>query len=68
MIHNQIKQPEKVIKNLSAILEINEDEIRKKVNKVSSREKIKSNVPKAIADEIREAGLSGVKVDERSYG
>ena len=39
VIHNQIKQPEKVIKNLSAILEIDEDEIRKKVNKVSSREK-----------------------------
>ena len=43
---------------------ISEKEVRKKVEKISSREKIKSNVPKAIADEIREEGLSGVKVDE----
>ena len=64
MIHNQIKQPEKVIKNLSAILEIDEDEIRKKVNKVSSREKIKSNVEKAISDKIRNLEMDGVMVDE----
>ena len=64
VIHNQIKQPEKVIKNLSAILEIDEDEIRKKVNKVSSREKIKSNVEKAISDEIRNLDMDGVMVDE----
>lgn len=64
VIHNQIKQPEKVIKNLSAILEINEDEIRKKVNKVSSREKIKSNVEKAISDKIRNLEMDGVMVDE----
>jgi len=64
VIHNQIKQPEKVIKNLSAILEIDEDEIRKKVNKVSSREKIKSNVEKAISDKIRNLEMDGVMVDE----
>jgi len=64
VIHNQIKQPEKVIKSLSAILEIDEDEIRKKVNKVSSREKIKSNVEKAISDKIRNLEMDGVMVDE----
>lgn len=64
VIHNQIKQPEKVINNLSAILEIDEDEIRKKVNKVSSREKIKSNVEKAISDKIRNLEMDGVMVDE----
>lgn len=64
VIHNQIKQPEKVIKNLSAILEIDEDEIRKKVNKVSSREKIKSNVEKDTSDKIRNLELDGVMVDE----
>ncbi|MCI6654943.1 MAG: peptidoglycan glycosyltransferase [Clostridium sp.] len=64
VIHNQIKQPEKVIKNLSAILKIDEDEIRKKVNKVSSREKIKSNVEKVISDKIRNLEMDGVMVDE----
>lgn len=64
VIYYQIKQPEKVIKLLSQKLGISEEEIRKKVEKVSSREKIKSNVPKAVADEIREANLEGVKVDE----
>lgn len=64
VIHNQIKQPEKVIKNLSAILEIDENEIRKKVNKVSSREKIKSNVEKVISDKIRNLEMDGVMVDE----
>ena len=64
VIYYQIKEPEKVIRLLSQKLAISEKEVRKKVEKISSREKIKSNVPKAIADEIREAGLSGVKVDE----
>ncbi len=64
VIHNQIKQPEKVIKNLSAILDIDEAEIRKKVNKVSSREKIKSNVEKAVSDKIRNLEMDGVMVDE----
>lgn len=64
VIYNQVKEPEKVIRLLSEKLELSEDEVRKKVEKVSSREKIKSNVPKKIADEIREASLDGIKVDE----
>lgn len=64
VIYYQIKEPEKVIKLLSQKLGLSEAEVRKKVEKVSSREKIKSNVPKAVADEIREANLDGVKVDE----
>ncbi len=64
VIHNQIKQPEKVIKKLSEILDIDESEIRKKVEKVSSREKIKSNVDKEISDRIRNLELDGVMVDE----
>lgn len=64
VIHNQIKQPEKVIKSLSRILDIDEAEIRKKVNKVSSREKIKSNVEKAVSDKIRNLEMDGVMVDE----
>ena len=64
VIHNQIKQPEKVIKKLSEILDIDEGEIRKKVEKVSSREKIKSNVDKEISDRVRNLELDGVMVDE----
>lgn len=64
VIYYQIKEPEKVIKLLSEKLALPEEEVRKKVEKISSREKIKSNVPKNVADEIREAGLSGIKVDE----
>lgn len=64
VIHNQIKQPEKVIKKLSEILDIDESEIRKKVEKVSSREKIKSNVDKEISDRVRNLELDGVMVDE----
>lgn len=64
VIHSQVTEPEKVIKLLSEKLSMDEAEIRKKVEKISSREKIKSNVPKETADEIREASLSGVKVDE----
>lgn len=64
VIYYQIKEPQKVIKLLSQKLALSEEEVKKKVEKVSSREKIKSNVPKSVADEIREAGLAGVKVDE----
>ena len=64
VIYYQITEPEKVIKLLAQKLSLPEEEVKKKVEKVSSREKIKSNVPKSIADEIREAGLDGVKVDE----
>lgn len=64
VIHNQIKQPERVIKNLSRLLDIEEEEIRKKVNKVSSREKIKSNVEKTVSDKIRNLEMDGVMIDE----
>ena len=64
VIYYQIKEPQKVIKLLSQKIALSEEEVKKKVEKVSSREKIKSNVPKSVADGIREAGLDGVKVDE----
>lgn len=64
VIYYQIKEPQKVINLLSQKLALSKEEVKKKVEKVSSREKIKSNVPKSVADEIREAGLDGVKVDE----
>lgn len=64
VIYSQVTEPEKVIRLLSEKLSMEEEEVRSKVGKVSSREKIKSNVPKNVADEIREASLSGVKVDE----
>lgn len=64
VIHSQIKEPEKVITVLSEELEMKEEEIRKRVEKVSSIERIKTNVEKETGDAIREYGLSGVKVDE----
>lgn len=64
VIHSQIKDPEKVISILSKELGIDEETIRKKVEKVSSREKIKSNVEKEISDKIRSYRLAGVTVDE----
>lgn len=64
VIHSQIKEPEKVISVLSKELEMKEEEIRKRVEKVSSIERIKTNVEKETGDTIQEYGLSGVKVDE----
>lgn len=64
VIHSQVKEPEKVISVLSKELDIKEAEIRKKVEKKSSREKIKSNVEKEISDRIRAYKLAGVTVDE----
>lgn len=64
VIHNQITDPEEVIRVLSDRLDISEETVRKKVEKVSSREKIKSNIDKAIADEIRDLDLAGVMIDE----
>lgn len=64
VVYNQVKDKEKVIEVLSKELGMTEDEVRKKVEKVSSREKIKSNVEKEIGDIIREYDLAGVKVDE----
>lgn len=64
VIHSQVKEPEKVISVLSKELGIEEAEIRKKVEKISSSEKIKSNVEKEISDRIRAYKLAGVTVDE----
>jgi stage V sporulation protein D (sporulation-specific penicillin-binding protein) len=64
VIHSQITDPERVIRFLTDLLKMNEQEIRKKVEKVSSRERIKSNVEKNISDRIRDEGLDGVMVDE----
>lgn len=64
VIYSQITEPEKVIDVLCKELELDEDKVRKKVEKVSSREKIASNVNKEIGDRIREYNLKGVKVDE----
>ena len=64
VIHNQLKDPEKVIAVLSELLDIEEKKVRARVEKKSSREKIKSNVEKEISDKIREMDLAGVVVDE----
>ena len=64
VIYAQVTDKEKVIDVLSKELEMDEAEIRKKVEKVSSRERIKSNVEKEIADRIREYELDGVMIDE----
>lgn len=64
VIHNQVQNPEKVIRVLSELLELPEEKVRKRVEKVSSIEKIKSNVDKDISDRIRDMELAGVMVDE----
>lgn len=64
VIHSQITDPEAVIKLLCKELNLEEETIRKRVEKRSSIEKIKSNVSKEIGDRIRKADLAGVKVDE----
>ncbi|MBQ2986928.1 MAG: peptidoglycan glycosyltransferase [Tyzzerella sp.] len=64
VIHSQLTDAEKVIRILTEELGIDEATVRKKVEKISSRELIKSNVDKEIGDRIREYELDGVKVDE----
>lgn len=64
VIHSQLTDAETVICELSNLLEIDEETVRKKVEKVSSREKIASNVPIETGDQIRSRKLDGVKVDE----
>ena len=64
VIHSQIKEPEKVIAVLKKELGISEKIVRKRVEKRSSIERIKTNVEKTVGDRIREYGLEGVKVDE----
>ncbi len=64
VIHSQIRDPEKVITVLSRELGITEEIVRKRVEKVSSIEKIKANVDKETGDRIRNYNLAGVKIDE----
>lgn len=64
VIHSQVEKPEEVISVLSRELELDAAEVRKKVEKVSSMEKIKTNVDKEVGDRIRGYDLAGVKVDE----
>lgn len=64
VIHSQITDPEKVIRILSDELGIDEAKVRKRVEKVSSIERIKSNVEKELADKLREYDLDGVMIDE----
>ena len=64
VIHSQIREPEKVIKTLAEALEMDEETVRKRVEKVSSMERIKTNVDKETGDNIRNMELDGVKVDE----
>lgn len=64
VIHSQIKDPEKVIRVLAEKLSLDAETVRKKVEKVSSIERVRTNVDKTIGDEIREYAMEGVKVDE----
>lgn len=64
VIHSQIKEPEKVIALLTEKLGMEEAAVRRRVEKVSSIERVKTNVEKSVGDAIRECNLAGVKVDE----
>lgn len=64
VIHNQIEDPEEIIRILCQELDLSEEYVRQRVEKYSSMERIKSNVDKSVGDRIREYDLAGVKVDE----
>lgn len=64
VIHSQIEDPEKVIAVLTKELDMSEETVRKRVEKVSSIERIKTNVEKETGDAIRAYELAGVKIDE----
>ena len=64
VIHSQIKEPEQVIEVLCNELGMSEETVRKRVEKISSIERIKANVDKEVGDKIRSYDLAGVKVDE----
>ncbi|MBQ4537204.1 MAG: peptidoglycan glycosyltransferase [Lachnospiraceae bacterium] len=64
VIHNQLENKEEVIRILCEELELSEEYVRKRVEKYSSMERIKSNVDKETGDRVREYDLPGVKVDE----
>ena len=67
VIHSQIKEPEKVIAMLTKELGIDEAEARKRVNKISSIERVKTNVEKEVGDKIREYQLAGWFPISRMY-
>ena len=64
VIHSQLKEPERVIEVLCKELGLSEEVVRKRVEKVSSIERVKANVDKEVGDRIRSYDLAGVKVDE----
>lgn len=64
VIHSQIREPEKVTEVLAGELGLEKEEVKKRVEKRSSIERVKTNVEKEVGDRIREYGLAGVKVDE----
>ena len=64
VIHSQIRDPEKIIRILTEKLGMKEEDVRKRVEKISSIERIKTNVDKSTGDAIRECRVDGVKVDE----
>ena len=64
VIHSQIRDPEKIIRILAEKLGMKEEDVRKRVEKISSIERIETNVDKSTGDAIRECRLDGVKVDE----
>lgn len=64
VVHSQIKEPERVIEVLCKELELPEETVRKRVEKYSSIERIKTNVEKEVGDRIRAYQLEGVKIDE----
>lgn len=64
VIHSQIKEPDRIVEILSKELDLSEEYVRKRVEKYSSIERIKSNVEKETGDAIRAYNLEGVKVDE----
>lgn len=64
VIHSQIKDPEEVTQKLSKLLGMDQAIVRKKVEKISSMERIRTNVEKKIGDQVRDLELPGVKVDE----
>lgn len=66
VVYSQLEEPDKVVKILAEELSMTEEKVRSYVEKVSSRELVKANVPKEIGDRIREYNLAGVKVDEDS--
>ena len=64
VIHSQVTEPEKVARILAEELEMDESKIAEKIQKVTSMEKIRTNVEKETGDRIRDYDLDGVKVDE----